>query len=320
MSQQQITGGQGSASNQEIAHQWIDYLKRKNATLTMVWVVLLIVALATSAAAAFFFLKGLERKEALQIEQKNSSQLMQNISSLETKIEKQVAQSKILMTSLEEAQAELGSLKNYQGEADSQINLSNRLVSVQKQKIASLEKEISLLEEALVASETNSKKLQDNAGKHKQRLSALEQMHTSRKTAYDALAKRQVETQEEMQRLAGELNKAQEREASLDARNASLSKELKDIKAKLTLAEKGQLEAQNRLKALTSPIVPSRVPKAIKKAEPKKPEPRVSSSTPIKTPQTSEVTPESSESNSKEQSKKAPKPSSPLDFGQISID
>ena len=222
----------------------------------------------------------------------------------------QLSETEAALQASKEAHA---ALQNSSGETGSQLDLTTRLVAALKQKVTSLESENSLLENALNDSEVKSAKAISENQKYKKTAKEQRQSLSARKSAYDALAKRQVETQEEMQRLATELNEAKERESNLDQRNARLSKELKDSNAELRKVDAEKSVLESKLKTLTMPIQTGRPVKSVPKTV-----------TPVApTAAIKQIAPAAAQSNTDDNKKKEKKISvniAPLDFDSIAID
>ena len=243
-----------AGSEQAIANQWIDYLKRKNLQLTFLWVFFLLLALTTSGLAAWSFWTKQQGLESLLLAESALAELEARNASMDEEAQVMSARLAELDTALQAAERTVASLQNSNGETGSQLDLTTRLVSALKQKIVSVESENSLLEEALIVSESKVNEALEGSRNYKKTTQEQRQSIAARKSAYDALAKRQIETQEEMQRLATELNEAKEREANLDQRNARLSKELKSSNAELRKVDAEKVSLEAKLKTLTMPI------------------------------------------------------------------
>ena len=252
-----------SGNEQLIANQWIDYLKRKNTQLTFLWVFFLLLGILTSGLAAWSFWQKQESKESLLISQASLADIKAANALLtqdKEALSLQLIESKNALT---EANNLVASLQNSHGETGSQLDLTTRIVAALKQKIESLESDNTLLEEALVASEAKAKETSRTQQKVQQTVQELRDSIKARKSAYEALAKRQLETQEEMQRLATALNESKEREANLDQRNARLSKELKSSIAQLKKVDEEKSLLSAKLKTLTMPIQGVRPSKSV---------------------------------------------------------
>jgi len=309
----------------EIARQWIEYLKKKNASSTMLWVVFLVLALAASAGAVVQYLKLLEGQVLVAESQEENSNLLSQLNQKESQLGELAEQLVRANKTIDEKQALVSQLTDHSGEAGAQLELSGKLVSALKEKISKLEQDNALLEDALVESNKAYEKTVSERVSVKKKLAAQEELLSARSGAYQALVKRQKETKAEMVRLADELSDAKEREQSLDNRNRSLSRELKSVNAELeTQKQKASQLAQEssdlgeKLKSLTTPIVPTarvKVPQ----------EPKATSQVPAQVPV--QVAPLKSEQAAVEpaetsgKTSKQPQPSSsPLDFGSISIE
>jgi myosin heavy subunit len=303
-----------ASTEQVIANQWIDYLKRKNSQLTFLWVFFLLLAVSASIFGAWSFWQKLEVSDALTVAESElvelSAEKLSVIQDRDT-LSARLSESEAALQASEEAMV---ALQNSNGETGSQLNLTTRLVAALKQKVASLESENSLLENALNDSEIKATKLISRNQEYKKAAEEQRQSLSARKSAYDALAKRQVETQEEMQRLATELNEAKERESNLDQRNARLSKELKASNAELRKVDAEKNILESKLKTLTMPIQTGRsvnsVPKMVQK---KAPTPVIKETAPAELEQ-----PKTDDNNKKE--KKISVNIAPLDFDSIAIE
>lgn len=303
-----------ASTEQVIANQWIDYLKRKNSQLTFLWVFFLLLAVSASIFGAWSFWQKLEASEALTVAESELVELSaEKVSVIQDRdtLSARLSESEAALQASKEAMV---ALQNSNGETGSQLNLTTRLVAALKQKVASLESENSLLENALNDSEIKATKVISRNQEYKKTAEEQRQSLSARKSAYDALAKRQVETQEEMQRLATELNEAKERESNLDQRNARLSKELKASNAELRKVDAEKNILESKLKTLTMPIQTGRsvnsAPKMVQKIAPT---PVIKETAPAELEQ-----PKTDENNKKE--KKISVNIAPLDFDSIAIE
>ena len=243
---------QGSSSNgTEYAHDWIDFLKKKNRTLTIVWVILLLIAIAMFVVAGMQFIRANESDgQLLKIQQKAMD------------LESQVALGRVSLSEAKvNAKALAGQLETlkkqnmeFMGESDAQLNLSDKLVSALKEKIVVLEEENTLVVDALRKNKVQHQRASKDTVAVKKDLQSIKKNLSSRKLAYQALVNRHRETQAEMERLALELDNASLRESTLDRRNAKLSDDVKQLTRKASDYEMRAFSLEKQLKAITSPI------------------------------------------------------------------
>lgn len=311
------TRSKDSKGDQDIARQWIDYLKRRNTTLNILVMTFLVAALLLGASSTLLYLNVLEVEKATILARSNADQLSQKLNTLSSRYESLQVTKRQLEQDLKDKNARLNELQNFKGETDSQLNLTTRLVDALKQKVASLEKENSLLEEALIESETKLKGTLAESQGNRQMLQEQKNMLTSRKSAYDALVKRHRETEEEMRRLADELLKAGEREQDLDRRNEYLVKELQAEQRALKEAQEQNIILSDRLRALTSPIIPKSNPAPV---APVQSAPSLMVSPNLVAPEAPSETAETGQSGPEVKPKVPLTGSSPLDFDSIVIE
>ncbi|TNC80035.1 MAG: hypothetical protein C9356_15960 [Oleiphilus sp.] len=311
------TRSRDSKGDQDIARQWIDYLKRRNTTLNILVMTFLVAALLLGASSTLLYLNVLEVEKATILARSNADQLSQKLNTLSSRYESLQETTRQLEQDLKDKNARLNELQSFKGETDSQLNLTARLVDALKQKVASLEKENSLLEEALIESETKLKGTLAESQGNRQMLQEQKNMLTSRKSAYDALVKRHRETEEEMRRLADELLKAGEREQDLDRRNEYLVKELQAEQRALKEAQEQNIILSDRLRALTSPIIPKSNPAPV---APVQSAPSLMVSPNLVAPEAPSEASETGQSGAEVKPKVPLTGSSPLDFDSIVIE
>lgn len=330
---------QTASNSVEYANDWIEFLKRRNRSLNAVWISLLIIAIGLSVVAGMQFLKGNELASTLERAHTVNQQLQLELDTRQQQLDEANIRVKDTAAKLSLVQQEN---ETFKGETSSQQILSQQLVATLEEKIDILEQENSLVAASLEDSKGQHLQASRAERQYKAEVQALIKEVSSRKLAYQALVKRQRETQGEIERLANELDDTIERERSLDQRNAELSERVKalaqqseDYKARYTVLEK-------QLKAITSPIggggktsirkqtAPQSSTQATPKAVPKTTpniHPKASSTT--KTAETERALQESRSQQStplqrpaaSEQAGAPPKKvSSPLDFDSIAID
>ena len=259
--QQQPTDTHSGTQQLEIAHQWIEYLKKKNAVATFLWITFLLLGLGLAAFSVVTFLSKLEletrsfSQEQTYLEEKAAVQAALESAELEIK-----SLTTELIAEQEAKQAladQLDTLQSFQGETGEQLALSAKLVAALKQKITALEDERRLLEDALDRG-TQERGSVDRKLQQSQALNAqLSEELKSRGAAYTALVKRQKETTAEMERLADLLQQAKFREEQLDKRNASLSQEVSNLSVELQTAKSEMVAMEKKFKALITPIAPA---------------------------------------------------------------
>jgi len=259
--QQQPTDTHSGTQQLEIAHQWIEYLKKKNAVATFLWITFLLLGLGLAAFSVVTFLSKLEletrsfSQEQTYLEEKAAVQAALESAELEIK-----SLTTELIAEREAKQAladQLDTLQSFQGETGEQLALSAKLVAALKQKITALEDERRLLEDALDRG-TQERGSVDRKLQQSQALNAqLSEELKSRGAAYTALVKRQKETTAEMERLADLLQQAKSREEQLDKRNASLSQEVSNLSVELQTAKSEMVAMEKKFKALITPIAPA---------------------------------------------------------------
>lgn len=306
------------ASNRELefANKWIEDLKKQNSRLGFLWVLFLLIALVSIALAAYQSVALMSesgeweaKKEVLEQELLETKEfLSQERASLQ-----RVTQERDVMS--QELQA-------FTGETGEQLERTRQLITALKQKISELEDERSLLEDALAENKREYDSLAASEKKQSKILAEKLALLESKDSAYRALVNRQRETKAEMERLSDELTKVSARESDLDGRNANLLKELKQVKsqrdaslAQVKSAEAELQEAQQKVKALTTPIGTSSSIRSPGSSSDNAQSGKTASSPAPVTSEQIIVSP-----NLAEKEKPKPTPASPLDFDSIAIE
>jgi len=329
-----------SASELDIARQWIEYLKKKNTTSTLLWMFFLVLALVSAGSAGLIYVKWQEQKDQtrdiVESHEKELALAQQQIKVLADKTK--ASDEKLAL-----AQDKLSQLSDQSGHAGAQLALSSKLVDTLKQKISKLEQDIALLEDALVESNTRYESTKESMSASEQ---TMQKQLTARSSAYNALVKRQKETKAEMQRLAQELNKHEAAKkknaqatskikqqlalkdstiAAIEKDNKILEEDNQSLNEKIVSLSDENAKLEKKLKALTSPIIPSSKPKSSSAGsattvyEPVKTTVKPLVTQPVAPIAPSKQEDKSSDAQAKASNTKTSEPS-PLDFGTISIE
>jgi len=253
----------GSEVNNEYASQWIDYLKKKNAVLNIVWLVFMCTTVVCAISTFYFF--QLSESTAQQ-----ASSTLSNLQQFQKKndvIAGQLKQSQQLNTKLEENIALLSDAKSQleqqKGDSVSQLDLSGQIVETLKEKVTVLETENVLITAALNKAKSLLGQLEKDNRLSKKSLATKTKAHDKERfkmhkelkngqVAFKALMSRQKEMQLEMNRLADVVDQ-QKLELNITKNNAAAERKASELKIYALETEYKDLEAS--LKLSVEPIL-----------------------------------------------------------------
>ena len=261
-----------SGHNTDYASQWIDYLKKKNAILNVIWPLLLVTTICASLAAFYFF----QLSSSANVKHQKTSQQIQNTQS-ELKMLQGVhhtlkeAHLSALEnnTQLEEKLALLLAAKTQlelqKGDSVSQLDLSSQIVGTLKQKLAALNEEKTLMRVALMDAKALLLKQEKNYQSKfdilnaqteesaKARFVSMKKLK-DRKIAFKALMNRQKEIQVEMIRLADVVSQQKVDITKGQAQKEVVQQQLKVSQANLVSLQGDYKALQDSMKLAVAPI------------------------------------------------------------------
>lgn len=255
--------------NSDYAQEWIAFLRRRNTLLSIVWPILLVLAISTGFAAIYFF----QSSQTLQTQLENLSDKHQSLASdkngLQTELEQLTEKNIQLTAEIDVLRTTQEKLSVQQDDSVSKLNITSQMlenleqqVAIFKAENAELSDQLNLAKEALATMEDSYKEeiLKLNSQKTAT-LNDLNKQLESRKIAYQALANRQQEMRDEMDRMSNlvaskekELTKLQNDKKALLADLNEKQKLLQMKEADFAALQKNYNELDNKLKALVSPI------------------------------------------------------------------
>lgn len=255
----------GVEKNTEYASQWIDYLKKKNAVLTIIWPILLCTSIVFAFSTFYFFqlsettkhqasttLFSLqtanEKSEAIAVELKLSQQA-------NTKLEDDV----VLLSTAKTA------LEQQKGDSISQLDLSDQMVEALMEKIAVLETENSLITDALNKTksmvsqqEKENQSTEDSLATkikaHNKERFTIEKKYRDGQVAFKALISKQKEMQSEMGRLADFVEKQKNEKKVLIMAKNNAESTLKSAEILISELENKYISLEASLKLAVAPI------------------------------------------------------------------
>jgi len=258
--------------NTDYASQWIDYLKKKNTVLNIIWPLLLVTTICASLAAFYFFQLS---SNANTMHKKSSQQVQNTQSELETLQGAHQALNEAHHLALENNTqledklalilAAKTQLELQKGDSVSQLDLSSQIVDTLKEKLSALNEEKTLmlvaLKEAkalLLNQEKNYQSKFDNLNAQTEESAkarfVLTKKLSDRKVAFKALMNRQKEIQVEMMRLADvvtqqnvDINKGLEQKKVVQQK-------LKDSQANLVNLQGDYKALEDSMKLAVAPI------------------------------------------------------------------
>lgn len=233
--------------NNNYADEWIRFLKRRNALLTVVWSLLLVLSIGLLVAGLYFYQqKQLELEKNLRLE----AQWQEAQAGLVEWQRKHDA----LQQQVHTLQDERRNLEQMAGQNDSRLDLTSKMVDNLKQQIAALETENATHIDALEKAREMIRLQQDEAATAAQglqeELSKREADLQERSGAYTALVNRNKDVQRELDRMSAQLN---EKHQVIDR----LTRE-RDISQQALRTTQANLEKlQREFKAMVTPVGPA---------------------------------------------------------------
>lgn len=179
----------GLGENTEYASQWIEYLKKKNAVLNIIWPIFMCLTVLCAISTFYFF----------QLSENTKQQALTALANLQDSKESYELLEETLKQSKQENMAFLSDakteLEQQKGDSVSQLDLSGQIVEALKEKVTVLETKNTLVTATL--NKAKSLLVQ----REKERFTMAKKLK-DRQLAFKALMSRQKETQTEMHRLA----------------------------------------------------------------------------------------------------------------------
>ena len=264
-----MQGSENSQLNLDYAQEWITFLRRRNLVLTIIWPVLLILMILSLVAAIYYY----------QIQQTSGAQLVSEIQKneeLSNTNQQLLTELATLEDAKSELQSQLSSLQNAREElslqnndSESKLNITSQMVDNLNQLVVELKNERASLIEKLEESQallvllkqqheafvTSSK--QENV----KAVSELNKQLESRKSGYQALANRQQDMREDMDRLSNianskekQLERANKEKIELQAQLRNKENEIDTYSNRLTSLQESYSNLETKLNAIMSPI------------------------------------------------------------------
>jgi len=249
-------------NNAEYAKHWIAYLQKKNAVLSIVWPILLIISVLLLVAALYFFQReqsALKRSQELNQlvdeMQAKRAELVQNLRTLE-------AENGAMSQEIELLRTVKKSLEEQKEAANARQDLTRNMADTLKETVNGIEAENAVMKDALAeAKKMLIKQEKDNAHK----MLALKTQHSKstqismkaladRKIAYRALVQRQNEMQDEIERLAGVVNRQDIKLAEAAKTRSRLQVELQSYRQQVEKLEQTNDQLNQELIAQTEPV------------------------------------------------------------------
>ena len=258
-----------SPQNSDYAQEWISFLRRRNLVLTIAWPVLLTLFIVAGFAAIYFY----QSMQAVQLNLDLLSEQQQALESdktaLKARVDKLSKENEDLLGEVSALKSAREALSVQQGDSESKLNITSQMLENLEQQLAIFKNEnAELLSQLNLArqslNEIESKyqlELSTLAKKNTSTLSELNKQLSSRKTAYQALANRQQEMRDEMDRYSNmvaakdkELAKLKDEKSALNTQLKETKKNLQIRQAEFNALQKNYNDLDTKLKALVSPI------------------------------------------------------------------
>jgi len=255
----------GSEVNTEYASQWIEYLKKKNTVLNLVWPIFMCATIICAVSTFYFF----------QLSENTKLQASTALSKLQISKEKNVGmelklkQSQQVNIKLEENIALLGdaktTLEQQKGDSVSQLDLSGQIIETLKLKISALETENTLTVSALnkaksvlskkeIENKSTEKSLETKINTHNKERFTMRKKLKDGQVAFKALMSRQKEMRVEMNRLADVVDQQQQEIQAVIVTKNKVHTKLKASELKISDLEKDYKALESSLKLAVDPI------------------------------------------------------------------
>tara|TARA_R110001592_G_scaffold323435_1_gene602681 strand:+ start:23284 stop:24240 length:957 start_codon:yes stop_codon:yes gene_type:complete len=259
-----------SQLNLDYAQEWISDLKRRNLLLTIVWPTLLVLSILAALFAFYFYQLEQTSTLGLAIETEKNHSLDEKNQSLQSEISALTSTNSKLETELADLINAREKLSVLNDDSTSKLNITSQMVDNLNQLVAELKNEREDLSGKLEDSLETIAQLRNQheqfikqATKDKtDAVAQLNQQIKSRTTAYQALANRQQEMRDEMDKLNDLANSKDKQIEKLKKDNSSLStqlteksKEIGSYKNRINVLENSYSELESKLNAIVSPIV-----------------------------------------------------------------
>ena len=268
--------------NQDYAQEWIAYLKRRNFVLTIIWPALLVLAICASLTAFYYFQQEQSSKLNLMIETDKNHLLEVTKQNLMSELDALKSSNNAInkeLESLKSAREELSVLNN---NSTSKLNITSQMVDNLNQLVSELKNEkndlTAQLEDSLEAINQLKKQHQQYVAKaNKEQLTSVAELNKqidSRKFAYQALANRQQEMRDDMDRL-NNLNTSKDKQIEqlkkesqhFNLRLKEKTNEVAAYKNRISVLEKSYSELELKLNSLVSPISSTQTTKSALKSQ-----------------------------------------------------
>jgi DNA repair exonuclease SbcCD ATPase subunit len=258
-----------SSTHPDYAQEWITFLRKRNLLLGIVWPILLVLSIVAGFAAIYFYqatqaaqLNSQILEEKINLAHSEKDQMAQQLA----RLQENHAQLIIEVENLQNARAEL---TEQQGDSESQLQITSKMLENMEQQLALLKNENTELQNQLVLAKNTLTQLDEQyqselakaASFKSTQLSELNKQLDSRKTAYQALANRQQEMRDEMDRLSSMVAAKEKTITTLTHEKNALAQQVKQVQQNLQSREKeyqvlqtSYNELDSKLKALVSPI------------------------------------------------------------------
>jgi len=249
----------GSDEKTEYASQWIEYLKKKNAVLNVIWPIFMFSTVLCAISTFYFF----------QLSENTKQQVLTALSNLQDSKESHELLEEALKQSKQENIAFLidakTELEQQKGDSVSQLDLSGQIVETLKEKVVALETENSLITEALNKAKSligqygkdnqaAQKSLAVKTKAHNTERFSMKKKLKDREIAFKALMSRQKEMQAEMNRLADVVDQQKLEISSAAVKHNIDQVALNTSNSRIAYLEKKYSELEGSIKLAAEPI------------------------------------------------------------------
>ena len=232
------------SKSSDYAEEWIRFLKRRNAVLTVVWSLLLVLSIALLVAGLYFY-------QQQQLEQEKNLRVEAQWQEAQASLVEWQKKHDVLQQQINTLQEERRNLEQVAGQNDSRLDITSKMVDNLKQQIAELEAENASHIEALDKARELIRRQQDEAAATAQslqdELGKRDADLQERSGAYTALVNRNKEHQREMDRMSAQLNEKHEVIDRLTRERDIAQKALRSVQA-------DHEKLQREFKAMVAPV------------------------------------------------------------------
>lgn len=264
-----MSQAQSNAAHPDYAQEWIIFLKRRNFILNLVWPALLVLFIISAIVAGFFY----QQSQTMSLNIAIQKQILSKSESDKLTQAETIRRMEQEITSLSNEVKTLNSAREQlslqQGDSESKLSITSQMLENLEQQVSVLKAENSVLAEQLELAKSTLISTQSDfqleyqklSQNHQIKVEALTKQINDRKTAYQALANRQQEMRNDIDRFSSLAMTKDQELSKLKSQTAILNSQLKEKQSvlnardtELKVLQSNYQDTENKLNALISPI------------------------------------------------------------------